>query len=190
MSEYSDMQCGSLKITKTQQKQLRKFLVFMINVSLLTTNVIYIGPKIRPKYEYVKTSIYACRNPKNTEHLRLYFWFRYKTFIYLFEFKVFRHEERKTQFLSMLTFPSDPHHVRPPPQTTASASSENRLASSKPKSQLTVFFKFQNPQPLASGHDFIHVPSPFLSGFFIVTSVIVTSALRAREHLHSTCAPK
>ena len=48
--------------------------------------------------------------------------------------------ERNTQFLSMLTFPSDPHHVRPPPQTTglASASSENRLPSSSIESQLQL----------------------------------------------------
>ena len=32
------------------------------------------------------------------------------------------------------------------------------LASSKPKSQLTVFFKFQNPPPITFGHDVIHVP--------------------------------
>ena len=35
-------------------------------------------------------------------------WFTYEIFIYLLEFKVFRHEVRETQFLSMLTFPSDP----------------------------------------------------------------------------------
>ena len=56
--------------------------------------------------------------------------------------KVFRHEERKreSRFLSILTFPSDHHHVPTmPPQTTwlASASSKNRLSSSKPKSQLS-----------------------------------------------------
>ena len=120
-------------------------------------------------------------------------WFRYETFIYLFEFKVFRHEERETQFLTMLTFPSDPTTCGTTLQTTglASASSENQLASSKPKSQLTgfFFFKSQNPQPVASEHDVIHIPSRFLSGVFIVTSVIVTSSLRAREHLHSMCAP-
>ena len=90
-------------------------------------------------------------------------WFRYETFYYLFEFKVFRHEERETHTISFYAdFSIWPHHVRPPPQTTglASASSENRLASSKPKSQLTVFFKFQNPQLIDSGHDVIHFPGP------------------------------
>ena len=99
---------------------------------------------------------------KHSKHLMTLFWFRYETFIYLFEFKVFRHEERETQFLSMLNFPSDPTTCSTPLQTTglASASSEKRLASSKSKSQLTVFFKFQNPQPIASGHDIIHVHGP------------------------------
>ena len=88
------------------------------------------------------------------------FWFRYEIFIYLFEFKVFRHEERKTQFLSMLTFPSDPTTCGTPPQATslASASSENQLPSSSVESQLAVFFKFQNHQHITSGHDVIHFP--------------------------------
>ena len=97
-------------------------------------------------------------------------WFRYETFIYLFVFKVFRHEERETQFLSMLTVPSDPHHVRHPSQTTglASASSENRLPRSEFKSQLIAFF-FSNSKILsASGHDVIHLPGPiFYLGFLL-----------------------
>ena len=117
-------------------------------------------------------------------------WFRYETFIYLFEFKVFRHEEREreseregererkreTQLLSLLTIPSDLATCGTPPQTTglALASSENRLPSSSIESQL--FFQI----PKSSAHRFrawrhsrprLH----FLSGVFIVTSVIVTS---------------
>ena len=141
--------------------------------------------------------MYICshsyRNPKTLETLddslgpgtKLLF-----TFLSLRFFDMKR--ERDTQFLTMLTFPSDPTTCGTPPQTTclASASSENRLASSKSKSQLTVIFKFQNPQPIASVHDVIHVPGfHILSGVFIVTSVIVTSAPHAREHLHSMCAP-
>ena len=70
------------------------------------------------------------------------FWFRYETFIYPFEFKVFLHEERETQFLPMRTFPSDPTTCGTPPQTIglASASSENQLPSSSVESQLTAFF--------------------------------------------------
>ena len=48
----------------------------------------------------------------------------------------------------------------------------------------------QNPQPIASGHDVIHISSPiFLSGFFIMTSVSVTSSPHERELLRSMCAP-
>ena len=39
-------------------------------------------------------NVHKHRNPKNTRN-----WFRFETFIYLFEFKVFRHEERETRFL-------------------------------------------------------------------------------------------
>ena len=65
-----------------------------------------------------------------------------RNFLFTFlSLKVFRHEEREreTQFLSMLIFSSDPHHVRHPPQTTglASASSESGLASSRLESQLS-----------------------------------------------------
>ncbi len=56
---------------------------------------------------------------------------------------------------------------------------KNRLPSSRLESQLLS----------ASGHDIIYVPGHFLSGVFIVTSLIDTSALRAREHLHSLYAP-
>ena len=47
---------------------------------------------------YVYIYIYIYRNPKTFETLTT-LWFRYETFYYLFEFKVFRHEERETQFL-------------------------------------------------------------------------------------------
>ena len=98
-------------------------------------------------------NVHKHRNLKNTEQLQLsFFWFRYETFYYLFEFKVFQHEERETQFLSMLTFPSDPTTCGTPPQTTglASASSKKQLPSSSIKSQLTVFFQI----PKSSAHRF------------------------------------
>ena len=65
---------------------------------------------------------------------------------------------------------------------------ENQLPSSSVKSQLTVFFKFQNPQ--LTGMMTFMSPGPIsYQGFFIVTSVIVTSTPHAHEHLHSMCAP-
>ena len=135
------------------------------------------------------------RNPKNTQNTWRLSWFRYEAFIYLFEFKVFRHEERErhTHTISYYAVFSiwPPPRAVPPPQTTglASASSENQLASSKPKSQLTVFFKFPNPQTIASGHDVIHVPgySSYLG--VLLWHLWLSHPPRAREHLHSMCAP-
>ena len=47
----------------------------------------------------------------------------------------------------------------------------------------------QNPRPIASGRDDIHIPSHILSWVFIMTSVIVISPLRECEHLRPICAP-
>ena len=80
---------------------------------------------------------YACRNPKIRN------WFRYETFIYLFEFKVFRHEERERHnFLLCWFFHLTPPRATPRCKTTrlASASSENQLPSSSVQSQQTLFF--------------------------------------------------
>ena len=92
------------------------------------------------------------------------FWFRYETFYYFFEFKVFRHEERGTQFLSMLTFPSDPTTCGTLLQTTGltSANSENQLPCSSVEPQLTVVFFFSNSKIL----------SPSLPGMTSFTSPI------------------
>ena len=85
------------------------------------------------------------------------------------EFKVFRHEEREREreregnnfllcwpvctssALDSLTQQTRSIFRRPP---------KNRLPSSRLESQLSVFFKFQHPQPIASGHDVIQTPAP------------------------------
>ena len=118
------------------------------SISMIRTREIDIFIPIRKTFPNVHTHT-GIRKTRN--------WFRYETFYYPFEFKVFRNEERETQFLSILTFPSNPTT-----QTTglASANSENRLSCSEFKSQLTVCFCFfSNSRILsASGHDVIHVP--------------------------------
>ena len=126
------------------------------------------------------------RKSQNTRN-----WFRYETFIYLFEFKVFSTWGER----DAISFYADfsiwiPARAAPPLQTTglALASSENRLSSSKPKSQLQLIqptrgahsaqsrlasprsesqlFFFLNLKILsASGHDVIHVPFP-IWGFY------------------------
>ena len=114
-------------------------------------------------------------------------WFRYETFYYLIEFKVFRHEERETQFLFMLTFRSNPHHVRylrhnlqvwpwRAPKIVYLPLSSNLNS--------TAFFPNLKILSPASEHDVIYVPGHnFLFGVFIVTSLIVTPAP------HSAWAP-
>ena len=123
------------------------------------------------------------KEPRNTRT-----WFRYETFIYLFEFKVFRHKERETQFLTMLTVRTSSTLDSLTQQTYGTFRlGKLRKSTCFVQAQIsTNWVLFSNSKILsASGHDVIHV----LSGVFIVTSLIVTSAPRAHEHLHSMCAP-
>ena len=94
------------------------------------------------------------RNPKKLETLDdSLFWFRNETFYNRFEFKVFRHEERERDTHNFLlcwlfhkTPPRATHFVDP--KWSRLGETKNRLDSSKPKSQLTVFFS--NPRILSS----------------------------------------
>ena len=93
-------------------------------------------------------------------------WSRYETFIYLFEFKVFRHEERERDthnFFLCWLFHLTPTTCGTPPQTTslASASFGNRLASSKPQISTKSFFS--NPKIL----------SPSIPGITSFTSPVI-----------------
>ena len=96
---------------------------------------------------------------------------------------------------TMLTVPSDPttriHPVVYNWTGLASPRPKNQLASFSFKSQLIAFFK-NHPKSLP--HRFwawrhSHPQSHFLSGVFIMTSVIVTSSPRERKHLRSMCTP-
>ncbi len=105
----------------------------------------------------------------------------------------FRHEKRETHNFSMLSNSQLSTHwlnqrARAPrsPQTSlASPRSKNQLASSSLKSQHTAFFfkSLRIPAHRFRAWRHLHPQSYFLSGFFIVTSGIVTSSPRAREHL-------
>ena len=110
------------------------------------------------------------RKTRNT--LTTLIWFRYETFIYLFEFKVFRHEERETQFLTMLTVrpssalntltqPTRGHPVDP--NWSGLAQITNRPPSSSFESQLTVFFSN------------LQILSPSLQGMASFTSPVLFS---------------
>ena len=96
--------------------------------------------------------------------------------------------EKHNFFLCWLFHLIPPPRAAPPPQTTglASAGSENRLASSKPKSQLTAFFS--NPKILsASGYDVIHVPSPISSLGFLLWHLWLSHPPRTRVNTCTQC---
>ena len=141
-----------------------------------------IAPKIYDQYMNMWNIHWESRNTRN--------WSRYETLIYLFEFKVFRHEERETQFLSMLTFPSDPHHVRHPLQSTGLLG-ELWKSTCFIQRRISTNYFFSNPPNPQRFRAWRHSrpSSHFTSGVFIVTSMIVTSAPRARELLRSMVAP-
>ena len=136
---------------------------------------------------------YAYRNLKTLETLDDSLSPGTKLLFTFLSLRFFNMRERETQFLTLLTFPSDPTTCGSPKQTTGLASASSGKSTCFVQAQISnncFFFKSPNPQPIASGHDIIHIPS-FISYlfFFIVTSVIATSSPHAREHLHSMCAP-
>ena len=79
-------------------------------------------------------------------------------------------------------FESQPRLTQP---TRGARNAESRLTSPRSESQLTLFFKSPKSSALPGMVSFTS-PVYFLSGVFIVTSVIVTSTPHAREHLHTT----
>ena len=80
-------------------------------------------------------------NPKLKRHSRN--WFRYETFYYLFELKVFRNKERERHNLSMLTaFTSsalNPTNARRPLRTNSSGLAQLWISRSEAGTQLTAF---------------------------------------------------
>ena len=113
-----------------------------------------------------------------------------RNFYYLFEFKVFRYEERETQFLSMLTFPSDPTMCGTPLQTTglASASSENRLPSYSIESQFSFFSNSKILSPSLPGMTSFTSPVSFpIRGFYCDIWDCHIHPVRAWTPAHNVC---
>ena len=113
-------------------------------------------------YSYIYIYIYIYRNPKNTKLVQV------RNFYYLFEFKVFRHEERETQFLSMLSFLSEHHHMRHPHRKLLVWPRRAPKIDSLVLASNLIDCFFQIAKILsASGHDVIHVPGHFpIWGFY------------------------
>ena len=111
------------------------------------------------------------RESRNTRN-----WFRYETFYYLFEFKVFRHEERERHnfFLSWLFYLAPttcgtfrrPQLVSPWRDQKSTTFLETRISTN-----CRFFFKFKNPQRFWAWRH-LRSRSHFLFGVFIVTSLI------------------
>ena len=115
--------------------------------------------------------------------------FRYETFYYLFELKVFRYEERETQSFDADCFYICPKsRAAPHLQTTgqASAGPESQPSRSDAGTQLSAFS--QIPQILSSRFwcmTSFTPPGLFSIWGFILTSVNDASSPRARKHLRS-----
>ena len=131
-----------------------------------------------------------------SKHWRLS-WFRYETFITFFKFWFFD-TRRETHNFSMLTVrPSSalnsltqPMRTRSPQSITGLASprSRNQLGSSKSKSQLTAFSKsLRIPAHCFRAWCHSHPQSHFLSGVFIVTSVIVSPCVNVCTYPCTNC---
>ena len=95
----------------------------------------------------------------------------------------FQHEESETQFLLCWLF-----HQNQQPAAHLVDLNRPHWA---PKISTNCFF---SKYPRIPAHRFrawrhLYPQSYFLSGVFIMTSVIVTSSPREREHLRSMCAP-
>ena len=123
-------------------------------------------------YRYVKRS-YVSESEKQSKHWRLSV-VQVRNFYYLLKVLVFWHEERETQFLLCWLF-----HLTPPRAAhlaDPTGLAWVRISSRFVQLQIPTNCFFKNPLPIASGHDVIHIPNPIsYPGFFIMTSVIVTS---------------
>ena len=129
-------------------------------------------------------------------------WFRYETFIHLFEFKGFSTwGERDTIFLCWLLLhrqlSTQPiRGTRSAQICLASPSSESRLSRLEARTQLTDLFQISKSSAHTSGHDVTPIPwSQFLSGIFILTSLNDTSSLREwipalMLHLTNSCTKR
>ena len=136
---------------------------------------------------------YACRNPKTLETLDDFlFWFRYETFYYLFEFEVFRHEERERErhnFFLCWLFHLTPPRAAPHRKLLVWPRGAPKIDSLRPSPNLNqlFFFKFQNPQPIASGHDVIRVPGLIFYLEFLFWHLWLSHPPRARMNICNQC---
>ena len=108
-------------------------------------------------------------------------------------FDMRRERETHTHTISFYAdFSIWPHHVWHPAANYWSGLGKLQKSTCFVQAQISTHCFFQIPK--SSAHRFqawrhSRRRSHFLSGVFIMTSVIVTSSPRVREHLHSMCTP-
>ena len=132
------------------------------------------------------TYVHTHRNPKNTKHWRLS-WFGYETFITFFKFRFFdTRRERHTIFLCWLFVHRQLSNNARTPRSPQTGLASPRSKKSTRFVQLQIsthcFYSKSLRIPVHRFRVWRHSYPQlhFLSGIFIVTSVIVTSSPRAR----------
>ena len=133
------------------------------------------------------TNVHKHWNPKNTKHLRLSFLIQVQNFFITFlSLRFFDIRGKRSNFFLCWLFHLTPPHAAPRCKLLVwpRRVPENHL----PSSRVESLFFFSNSKILSPWRH-SRPRSHILSGVFIMTSVIVISALHAREHLHSMCAP-
>ena len=110
------------------------------------------------------------RDPKDTKHWRLS-RFRYETFITFFKFRFFDKKRERLNFSMLTVRPSSalnsltqPTRVHTPQSTNcfglAQVRKINSLRLSPNLNSLPFIQNHKESQPIAFGHDVIHIPSP------------------------------
>ena len=114
---------------------------------------------------YLDIQIYTTRsqmfiNTEESENTRN--WFRYENFYYIFEFKVFRHEERERERISS----TNEWHISWTPTGLASRGPKINLPRLSPKLNELLFFKSPKSSALPGMTSFTSsVPFP-IRGFY------------------------
>ena len=112
-----------------------------------------------------------------------------RNFYYLFEFKVFRHEEKETQFLQLTrgTF-RRPQLVSPRRDEKSTTFLKTRISTLVRSLNLNYLFFFSNFKILsASGHDVIHVPDYISYLSFLLWHLWLSHPPRTRVNTCTQC---
>ena len=123
---------------------------------------------------------------KNSKHWRLSV-VQVQHFYYLLLSLGFQHQERDTQFLLCWLFHLTPPCAAHPVDPTGLA--QVRISTRPVYIQISINCIFFQKSPKILSPSLPGMTSFTYPGFFIMTSVIITSSPREREHLRSMCAP-